>query len=163
MTRKVQPISLEGTLPQQGRGGVRHAEDSRRREPDPGEVREGRRPPWSARCAHGPPARSVRAVPRFLKSKRRLPPSAQEAVDAQVNALLDNPLAGVPKVVALRGVRVVKFKAEDRQYLPAYVFYPRPTVIEMLDVGVHEISSFSFDRRLSALDRKTDLGRVAVG
>lgn len=36
---------------------------------------------------------------------------------------------------ALKGVRVVKFKADDRQYLLAYYFFPKPNVIEILDVG----------------------------
>jgi mRNA-degrading endonuclease RelE of RelBE toxin-antitoxin system len=85
-----------------------------------------------------PPERTVRAVPRFLKSKRRLAPGVQAAVDAQVKALIDNPLAGEPKLGALKGVRVVKFNAEKRQYLLAYFFHPKPNVIEVLDVGVHE-------------------------
>ena len=53
------------------------------------------------------PARSIRAVPRFVKSKRRLPDTAQEEVDAQVRRLIENPLLGEPKVGALKGVRVV--------------------------------------------------------
>lgn len=82
--------------------------------------------------------RTVRAVPRFMKSKRRLTDGAQEEVDAQVRALIKSPLQGEPKAGALKGVRVVKFKAGVQQYLLAYQFFPKPNVIELLDVGVHE-------------------------
>ncbi len=87
-----------------------------------------------------PPAltRSVRAVPRFVKSKRHLPDAVQEEVDAQVRRLVENPLLGEPKVGALKGVRVVKFKAGVHQYLLAYQFSPKQNTIEVLDVGVHE-------------------------
>jgi mRNA-degrading endonuclease RelE of RelBE toxin-antitoxin system len=85
-----------------------------------------------------PPERTVRAVPRFLKSKRRLPPAVQVDIDNQMQALLTNPLAGEPKAGALKGVRVVKFKARDRQYLLAYSFFPQRNAIEIRDVGVHE-------------------------
>jgi hypothetical protein len=82
--------------------------------------------------------RTVRALPRFLKSKRRLPPDVQTAVDTQVKALLDTPLAGEPKTGALKGVRVFKFKVHDRQYLLAYHFFAKPNVLEVIDIGVHE-------------------------
>ena len=81
-----------------------------------------------------PPARTVRAVPRLFKSKRHLTPAVQTE-DTQVKALLDEPLKGEMKKGALKGVRVVKFKADDRQYLLAYYFFPKPNVIEILDVG----------------------------
>ena len=76
--------------------------------------------------ADKPPTRTVRAVPRFFKSKRRLTPAVQTEVDTQVKTLLDEPLKGEMKKGALKGVRVTKFKADDRQYLL------------ILDVGVYE-------------------------
>lgn len=82
--------------------------------------------------------RTVRAVPRFMKSKRRLPDAVQEEVDARGRALIENPLLGEPKAGALKGVRVVKFKAGAQQYLLAYQFFPKPNVIELLGIGVHE-------------------------
>jgi mRNA-degrading endonuclease RelE of RelBE toxin-antitoxin system len=85
-----------------------------------------------------PPARQARAVPRFTKSKRRLSPVVQAEVDSQIKALMDNPLVGEVKKGALKGVRVVKFKADDRQYLLAYYFHAKPNIIEALDVAVHE-------------------------
>ena len=79
--------------------------------------------------------RTVRAVPRFMKSKRRLVDTVQEEVDLQVRALIENPLFGEPKMGALKGVRVVKFKAGVQQYLLAYQFLSKQNVIELLDVG----------------------------
>lgn len=85
-----------------------------------------------------PRTRTVRAVPRFMKSKRRLPEAVQEEVDARVRALIENPLQGEPKVGALKGVRVVKFKVGVQQYLLADQSFSKPNVIEVLEVGVHE-------------------------
>ena len=85
-----------------------------------------------------PPERQARAVPRFMKSKRRLSPVVQAEVDSQIKALMDNPLVGEMKKGALRGVRVVKFKADDRQYLLAYNFHAKSNILEALDVAVHE-------------------------
>jgi hypothetical protein len=86
----------------------------------------------------GKPGRIVTAVPRFLKSKRRLDDAVQLAVDAEIKKVAVDPLAGEPKVGALKGVRVVKFKVGPQQYLLAYRFLTKPNVVEMLDVGVHE-------------------------
>lgn len=96
------------------------------------------------------PPRTVQATPRFLKSKKRLPAVVQIEVDEQVKALRDEPLKGEPKKGALTGVRVVKFKTDDRQYLLAYYFHSKPNVIEALDVGVHE----NFYRRLEGYLRE---------
>ncbi|MBI4468155.1 MAG: type II toxin-antitoxin system RelE/ParE family toxin [Acidobacteria bacterium] len=82
--------------------------------------------------------RSVRAVPRFLKSKRRASEAVQFEVDAQVMLLIENPLLGEMKSGGLRDVRVVKFKVRTQQYLLAYRFFSRPNVIELLDLGPHE-------------------------
>ena len=84
------------------------------------------------------PERTVTAVPRFLKSKRRLADVVQLALDAEVKKLVGDPMAGEPKVGALKGVRVVKFKVGPQQYLLAYRFLTKPNVVEILDVGVHE-------------------------
>jgi hypothetical protein len=59
-------------------------------------------------------------------------------VDEQVRRVVENPLLGEPKTGALKGVRVVKFRGEDHQYLLAYRFFPARNMIEILDVGVHE-------------------------
>jgi mRNA-degrading endonuclease RelE of RelBE toxin-antitoxin system len=86
----------------------------------------------------GKPGRQVLQAPRFARSKRRLPRSAQLAVDDAVEGLLTDPLAGEPKVGALKGVRVVKFKVGAQQLLLAYQFDAKRNIIEVLDVGPHE-------------------------
>ncbi len=86
----------------------------------------------------GKPGRQVLQAPRFARSKRRLPRSAQLAVDDAVKGLLADPLAGEPKLGALKGVRVVKFKVGAQQLLLAYQFDAKRNAIEVLDVGPHE-------------------------
>ena len=86
----------------------------------------------------GKPGRQVLQAPRFARSKRQLPRSAQLAVDDAVKGLLADPLAGEPKVGALKGVRVVKFKVGAQQLLLAYQFDTKRNIIEVLDVGPHE-------------------------
>ena len=86
----------------------------------------------------GKPGRQVLQAPRFARSKRRLPRSAQLPVDDAVKGLLTDPLAGEPKVGALKGVCVVKFKVGAQQLLLAYQFDTKRNVIEVLDVGPHE-------------------------
>ena len=86
----------------------------------------------------GKPGRQVLQAPRFARSKRRLPRSAQLAVDDAVKGLLTDPLAGEPKVGALKGVWVVKFKVGAQQLLLAYQFDAKRNAIEVLDVGPHE-------------------------
>jgi hypothetical protein len=89
-------------------------------------------------------ARSVLQAPRFGRAKKRLPPAAQLAGDEAVKGVLTDPLSGEPKVGALKGVRVVKFKVIAQQLLLAYQFDVKRNLIEVLDVGPHE----SFYREL---------------
>ena len=86
----------------------------------------------------GKPGRQALQAPRFAKSKRRLPPSAQLAVDEAVRGLLADPLSGKPKVGAFKGVRVINFKVGPQQLPLAYQFDTKRNVIEVLDVGPHE-------------------------
>ena len=84
------------------------------------------------------PARQVLQAPRFVKSKRRLPPTAQVKVDDAVKGILRDPLSGEPKIGALKDVRVVKFKVGPLLLLLAYQFDEKRDLIEVLDVGPHE-------------------------
>jgi hypothetical protein len=59
-------------------------------------------------------------------------------VDEAVKGILADPLSGVPKVGALKGVRAVKFKVGPQQLLLAYQFNPKQNLVEVLDVGLHE-------------------------
>jgi len=94
--------------------------------------------------------RTVRAVPRFLKAKRALPDDVQEDVDRRVREIMADPLMGDPKVGALRGVRVVKLKVHQQQFLLAYRFFPRSNVVEVLDIGPHENFYRDLQRYLGA-------------
>src|SRR3972149_6505691 len=80
-----------------------------------------------------PPERQARARPPFMKPTLRARPAVPGEADSPIKALMDNPLVG-----ALKGVRLVKFKADDRQCLLAYSFHTKPNIIEALDVAVHE-------------------------
>jgi mRNA-degrading endonuclease RelE of RelBE toxin-antitoxin system len=84
------------------------------------------------------PERTMRATPRFMKSKRSLSEETQLETDDQVKAIIADPLKGEPKTGALKGVRVVKYKMGPRQYLLAYLFHTKPNVVEVVDIGVHE-------------------------
>lgn len=59
-------------------------------------------------------------------------------MDKVVRGILADPLSGAPKVGALKGVRVVKFKVGPQQLLLAYQFDPKRNLMEVLDVGPHE-------------------------
>ena len=84
------------------------------------------------------PTRSVEQSTRFGKTKRRLLPKAQVALDAEVKKIAENPLVGEMKTGALKRVRVLKFKLGPLQLLLAYEFNERRNVVELLDVGPHE-------------------------
>ncbi len=86
----------------------------------------------------GPAERTAVQAPRFGRAKRRLPAAAQLAVDEAVKSALADPLSGEPKVGALKGVRVVKFKVGPLQLLLADQFDARRNLVEVLDVGPHE-------------------------
>lgn len=72
---------------------------------------------------------------------------------------MGDPLLGEPKTGALKGVRVVKFRGGDHQYLLAYHFFPKSNVIEVLDVGVHENFYGDLTGYLRGRPRSEDLGR----
>lgn len=84
------------------------------------------------------PDRQVIQAPRFGKAKKRLPAAAQLSLDEAVKGIMADPHSGEPKVGALKGVRIVKFKASQQQLLLAYQFDARRNLIEVLDVGPHE-------------------------
>lgn len=84
------------------------------------------------------PERIVLEMPRFIRSKKRLVPKAQLAVDEAVKAILADPLSGEPKSGALKAIRVVKFKVGPQQLLLAYKFDEKRNIIEVWAIGPHE-------------------------
>lgn len=81
---------------------------------------------------------SIKMTPRFERNKRRLPPTAQLAVDEAVKKIVNDPLTGEQKSGALRTVRVVKFKVGPQQLLLAYTFHEKKNTVEVLAIGPHE-------------------------
>ncbi|MGH7166855.1 MAG: type II toxin-antitoxin system RelE/ParE family toxin [Nitrospiraceae bacterium] len=63
--------------------------------------------------------RQLLQAPRSAKARRRRPEQAQLAVDEAVRCILADPPSGVPKVGALKGVRVVMFKVGPQPLLLA--------------------------------------------
>lgn len=85
-----------------------------------------------------PRTRTVVQAPRFGRSKKRLPATAQLQIDEAVKGLIADPLSGEPKTGALKGVRVIKFKLGPQQLLLAYQFDAKHNMIAVLDLGPHE-------------------------
>ena len=77
-------------------------------------------------------------TPLFRRRKKKATRTVQEAIDSAARAILSNPLIGEPKVGALKGVRVYKFKHHDLDYLVAYQLETRKRLIQFLAVGPHE-------------------------
>ena len=84
------------------------------------------------------PPRTVIQSPRFARAVKRLHPKEKLALDDEVKATVKEPLRGEPKVGALKGVRVVKYKVAKAQSLMAYTFDDKRNVIELVDLGSHE-------------------------
>jgi mRNA interferase RelE/StbE len=76
--------------------------------------------------------------PLFRRRKQKAPHPLQEAIDSAARTVLANPLIGEPKVGALKGVRVYKFKHHGLEYLVAYQLETRERLIQFLAVGPHE-------------------------
>lgn len=77
-------------------------------------------------------------TPLFRRRKKKAPIALQEAIDSAARTILTNPLIGQPKVGALTGVRVYKFKHEGLEYLVAYQLETRKRLIQFLALGPHE-------------------------
>lgn len=86
-------------------------------------------------------------TPLFLRRKKKATAPLQEASDAAARAILGDPLIGEPKVGALKGVRVHKFKHQSLEYLVAYRLETKKRLIQFLAVGPHE----NFYRDLHAI------------
>lgn len=84
------------------------------------------------------PERRIVQMPRFARTKKKLPPKAQIAVDAAIREIGQDPFKGEPKTGALTGMRVYKFKIGTLQLLLAYRFDAKTNTIEAWAVGPHE-------------------------
>lgn len=72
----------------------------------------------------------------FARGYKKLRQRQKQDVDAAVNAIVANPLAGEPKRGDLAGVYVYKFKSQTQLMLLAYEFEPKTR--HLLLLGSHE-------------------------
>jgi mRNA interferase RelE/StbE len=72
----------------------------------------------------------------FARSYKKLHQRQKQDVDAAVNAIVANPLAGEPKRGDLAGVYVYKFKSQTQFMSLAYEFDPKTR--HLLLLGSHE-------------------------
>ena len=85
-----------------------------------------------------PPERRITQVPRFARTKKKLPAKVQLEVDAAVREIAKDPFIGEPKTGALARMRVYKFKVGPQQLLLAYRFEAKTNTVEAWAVGPHE-------------------------
>jgi hypothetical protein len=76
--------------------------------------------------------------PAFLKKKKKQFPDFQQGLDIHVKRLLENPLLGEPKKGILKGVRVLKFKYKNHQYLLSYEPDFKKRLLYLYTFGSHE-------------------------
>ena len=90
--------------------------------------------------AHAPkqPERRIVQMPRFARTKKKLPSKVQIEVDTAIKEIARDPLIGEPKTGARSGMRVYKFKVGPQQLLLAYRFDVKTNMIEAWAVGPHE-------------------------
>ena len=72
----------------------------------------------------------------FARGYKKLHQRQKQDVNAAVNAIVANPLAGEPKRGDLAGVYVYKFKSQTKLMLLAYEFDPKTR--HLLLLGSHE-------------------------
>ena len=72
----------------------------------------------------------------FARGYKKLHQRQKQDVNAAVNAIVANPLAGEPKRGDLAGVYVYKFKSQTKLRLLAYEFDPKTR--HLLLLGSHE-------------------------
>ena len=72
----------------------------------------------------------------FARGYKKLHQRQKQDVNAAVNAIVANPLAGEPKRGDLAGVYVYKFKSQTQLMLLAYEFDPKTR--HLLLLGSHE-------------------------
>ena len=84
------------------------------------------------------PERRIVQMPRFARTKKKLPSKVQIEVDSAIREIAKDPFIGEPKTGALSGMRVYKFKVGPRQLLLAYRFDAKTNTVEAWAVGPHE-------------------------
>ena len=78
------------------------------------------------------------AVPRYDKRRKKLPRAIRQTLNDEQRKVLADPYRGERKKGALADIWVVKFKAENDQYLFAYAIDEKAEMITFWDIGQHE-------------------------
>lgn len=84
------------------------------------------------------PERRVIQMPRFTRTKKRLPPKVQLETDEAIKKVVADPFVGEAKTGPLAGMRVYKFKVGPQKMLLAYRFDAKTATIEAWAIGPHE-------------------------
>ena len=80
-----------------------------------------------------------RAVGRFNKRRKKLPSKeVKRVLNDEQAGVLQNPYRGERKHGPLKDIWVVKFEAQNDQYLLAYEIVEKDRVVIFYDVGQHE-------------------------
>lgn len=80
----------------------------------------------------------AQAAPRYNRRRKRLSKVVHQALNEEQARILQDPRKGDRKRGPLRDVLVEKFKAENDQYLIAYLIDEGAEVVTFLDIGQHE-------------------------
>lgn len=75
---------------------------------------------------------------KVKKWKKKLPQTAQEIINAEVQKIAENPYAGERKSGDIKEVFVWKFRIFTLQYLMAYKIVEHEKTIIILAIGPHE-------------------------
>lgn len=78
----------------------------------------------------------VVASNQFLKFKKQAPPNLQLEIDKHVKAVMENPAMGELKKGDLKGIRVLKFKYNQKQFLLSYEM--KADILNLYIIGSHE-------------------------
>ena len=93
--------------------------------------------------------RTLSALPRVLRIKKKWPEDLQRILDTEVRKILANPLRGEPKKGALAGIRVHKFTHQQQLYLIGYQIEKGGGVC-LLALGSHENFYRDLEKHLKA-------------
>lgn len=77
-------------------------------------------------------------VPRYGRDRKALTPAVLKALNEVQSQIVNDPLRGELKRGPLKNVRVEKFKAENDQWLVAYLAFEKTRTVRFLAVGQHE-------------------------
>ena len=78
------------------------------------------------------------AAPRYNKDRNRLAPAIIRRLDEVQAEILQDPHRGDRKRGALRQIWVEKFKAQNDQWLVAYIIDDKRDIVYFVAVGQHE-------------------------